>query len=205
MTTMPPGITLEMVEATTEAAIQRLKPDLPTLDVLINQETLELVDSDAPMPDKHLRMIAIVDQASALVGPQTPCKSGCSHCCKMAVTISSHEADLIAEHIGVERDHPPMALDQGHEVSKFMNVPCVFLKKGKCSIYEVRPLACRTHYNLSAFPEVCNTVDYPGNDVPNLDWRKVWNASAIIHAEAGASFADIRDFFPNGARNVQYL
>jgi uncharacterized protein len=193
------------VEASITRNIAAIGEDTETLHTLIGSETENLLEAGMPLPDAHSRLLALIAQATALVSPHVVCRSGCSHCCKMAVTISSHEADLIAGHLGITRDNPPMVFDQKHEVQTYMNVPCVFLKKNVCTIYEVRPIACRTHFNLSAYPDLCDTVNYPGNEVPNINWKPVWFASAVIHAEGGCTFADLRAFFPNGAKDVQFL
>jgi Fe-S-cluster containining protein len=35
---------------------------------------------------------------------------------------------------------------------------CPLLKEGRCSVYEVRPTACRGHYALNQAPEVCGDL-----------------------------------------------
>lgn len=195
-----------MVEESVKRTCNQLHQHERQLGRLLNREVDEIAQLKAPMAEKHNRMMALIEEAAALVAPLTPCKAGCSHCCKMAVTISNHEAQIIADHLKIEHNNPPMNMDRDSMVDRYMGAPCPFLKKGVCSIYEVRPLACRTHFNLSAYPQVCDVIEYPGNDVPNLDWRTVWGAAAFIHCEAeDPVFADLREFFPNGARYVQRL
>lgn len=62
-------------------------------------------------------------------------------------------------------------------------VPCVFLEDGRCSIYEYRPLPCRTYFVVSD-PKLCQPP--PGKDVQYVNvekmiasWEKV---SQQVHA-----------------------
>lgn len=47
-------------------------------------------------------------------------------------------------------------------------------------------------------------VNYPGNDVPNLDFRPIWTAAAVIYG-LEEPYGDIREYWPNGATEVQSL
>jgi hypothetical protein len=71
---------------------------------------------------------------------------------------------------------------------------------GACTVYEHRPVACRTHLSLNDDDLLCRAI--PGVSpeaeaaVPRADTRAVW----LLHlaAHAGDVLADIRDFFPTG-------
>lgn len=155
--------------------------------------------------DSNSRLSAIADELAGIVGPVSACGKGCSHCCKMAVAVSSAEAALIGSAINVNPHRP--TIDYGTQkamADKFMGVPCPFLENDECSIYEHRPLPCRTHFNLSAYPVLCDVINFPGNDVPNLDMRDLWMASAHLNMHTSV-FADIRDFFPEGRETVTSL
>ena len=143
-------------------------------------------------------LLKIVSKFVQLTAPISACKSGCSHCCKMAVTITSDEAASIGEAIGVVPLRPPPVVDQEATVAKHMNTVCPFLKSNVCSIYEHRPVACRLHFNISAYPVVCDTINFPGNDVPNYNFEDLWFAVGAVSYLSGAYPADIRDFFPDG-------
>lgn len=136
------------------------------------------------------------DQLVQLIAPLSACGKGCSHCCKMAVTITSDEAAALGKEIGVTPKNPGPDWDRESMVSRYMNTVCPFLKNGVCQIYEHRPSACRTHFNVSAFPVLCDTINYPGHEVPNFDFRVFWAASAALALAHGGYPADIRDFFP---------
>lgn len=84
------------------------------------------------------------------------CRAGCAHCCHQRVGVTVPEALAILAHL---RDkHPPEALalvqervEHAYEHTRGLGRqerhspehPCPFLQDSRCSIYEVRPLACR--------------------------------------------------------------
>ena len=80
------------------------------------------------------------------------CLADCSNCCKLSdgfVFLDENEAEKIADYLKTDEanflnfftriidDH--LALVDGDEDN------CVFLEDGKCMVYEVRPLQCRTY------------------------------------------------------------
>ena len=91
------------------------------------------------------------------------CHAGCDHCCYQPVGLTPPEALAIAAHLrqtltaealaGVaarlaERTRATRALGSAERFSP--EHPCPFLAGGQCSIYEVRPLACRGMNSLDA-------------------------------------------------------
>jgi len=91
------------------------------------------------------------------------CKKGCSWCCYKQVGVSPLEVFLIAEHLKNERIKVSleeirsrlMVLDQitndlSSEKRLASQLPCAFLVDDCCSIYEVRPLACRGGNSIDA-------------------------------------------------------
>lgn len=101
---------------------------------------------------KLKQMYAFLDRFNKeFVSTFTSCQKGCSSCCKIDVHLTALEATHIAQASKLTaRDNP---LTTGHE-SK-----CPFLsEKGTCSIYNYRPLLCRTYHVLTP-PEMCNDPD----------------------------------------------
>ena len=91
------------------------------------------------------------------------CKKGCSWCCYKQVGVSPLEVFLIAEHLKNKRIKISLediksrltALDQitnglTSEARLSSQLPCAFLVEDSCSIYEVRPLACRGGNSIDA-------------------------------------------------------
>jgi Fe-S-cluster containining protein len=109
-------------------------------------------------PSSRSRFIPIVlkmDQDLEATGEPVACRAGCSYCCYYHVNVTAAEALAIAEHI---RSRPReecerltsrvrSTAEQVHDLSPteyiHTNIPCALLENGKCSAYEVRPLACR--------------------------------------------------------------
>lgn len=197
--------TQEDVDASTNSTISRIKKHGEKLMPLLEDEPGKIANSSASPVEKNQRLFWLVQEISNYVAPLTPCSKGCSHCCKMAVGITDYEADLIGKHIGVKprevRIHPAKLKSM---VQDYNGVSCPFLKKGVCSIYEVRPLACRTHYNLSAYATICDLNHKPPFTIPNLNFSTLWSAHVEINAGT-YNFGDIRHYFPDGFHTEQEL
>lgn len=62
------------------------------------------------------------------------CHEGCSYCCTLQ-SVSRLEARIIQDFI-----HTNFIIGNGK-----VKQTCAFLHEGRCSIYDVRPIICRTH------------------------------------------------------------
>jgi Fe-S-cluster containining protein len=94
-------------------------------------------------------------------GAPIACKSGCSFCCHLRVTVAPHEAIALFRHL---RSQIPASLAQEIEQRVLANaaqiaqmteeqhwsknVKCAFLVDGTCSAYSARPMACALHHSL---------------------------------------------------------
>jgi Fe-S-cluster containining protein len=96
------------------------------------------------------------------------CKAGCDHCCHQPVGLTPPEALAIFAHLrqtltSAELAAVALRLAQREREARGLSSlerfspdqPCPFLERGQCSIYEVRPLACRGMNSLDA--EECKT------------------------------------------------
>jgi Fe-S-cluster containining protein len=125
-----------------------------------------------PSPERVFELTQrVMDSTSRLVAgflaraPQgaVACRAGCDHCCHVVVGVTPPEALTIFEH--VKRTFSSEAFERLRQrVAEFLELtralsssarfapeyPCVFLEDGCCSIYEVRPLACRGMNSLDA-------------------------------------------------------
>ena len=106
----------------------------------------------------HRGLDAVARQASA-TGPAPDCQAGCAHCCHLRVEATDPEIFRIAQHL---RSLPPAV--QAHMTNALRQhgaqvqaqaqggaprPACAFLADNRCSIYEVRPAACRKAHSLS--------------------------------------------------------
>lgn len=93
------------------------------------------------------------------------CREGCHYCCYYHVTVSAAEAFAITEHLlAMPSAIGAPLLAQLAATAKRVaplteaqylvtNIPCAFLDGGNCSIYKVRPIACRGHHAVQV--DVC--------------------------------------------------
>lgn len=117
-------------------------------------------------------VLEIMDLAANIVesvhGTQTEdrveCKAGCSYCCYNQIRLTPAEALLVFSWIDKEFTDQDQALlrkriqnnrvlTEGTSLENRVMIkessPCIFLKQGKCSIYPVRPLICRSWTSYS--------------------------------------------------------
>ena len=76
--------------------------------------------------------------------------TGCGDCCTFSdgvVFISPLEIDIVAQHLNIsykECVEKYINESQGRTVLKDKDDACIFFKDKKCTIYDVRPMQCRT-------------------------------------------------------------
>ena len=98
------------------------------------------------------------------------CKEGCSFCCHIFTSLSAPEVFQIAEYVNstcseaeieaiIERCSSLVGNDVDSRFGK--KIPCPLLKDDRCSVYPVRPIACRQCATNSAVgcKEAYNGVD----------------------------------------------
>lgn len=163
------------------------------------RKTLNRIGSMYMHPHKRVRKLyELVDRWwSYSFGKAVVCTRGCHHCCRVNVNIATVEAEYIAVNAGLPTPNYSPASKQD-----FTGEDCPMLKNNECSIYEWRPLACRTFGTIDS-AEYCKDESYPnhlvialtlpgggGCDVAN-------NAAGIIARMNGPvhPVKDIRDFF----------
>lgn len=162
-------------------------------------EAREMVSERFPAPAgvRAQRMIAIADEMGSVVAKQSICREGCSHCCNQSVVITKWEAQRIQKFSGRNLDDNAGFTEQSQVdgvQEKYMGVPCTFLKDDRCTIYPVRPMACRTLYSMADDPELCNLKKNPRGKIPFFNFQSLQLSSAGLWLDE--PFEDIRAFFP---------
>ena len=142
-----------------DAISRELNPILPEVIDSLNH----VITTRDSRLRKYERLQEIQVRVSNIIEPYTPCSQGCSYCCHMAVVLSEYEAGLIAKFL--DRPYvkqPRLSIDElsvHHEqwLRDYTNVPCTLLTpEGKCSVYPVRPFACRTHHTIAPDNKCCD-------------------------------------------------
>ncbi|WP_367376780.1 YkgJ family cysteine cluster protein [Hafnia alvei] len=119
------------------------------------------------------------------------CQNGCAYCCKIPVDVTLIEAELISREVGT-------AINDYNTMEKVSNKNsyCPFLDKNnaKCTIYSVRPLACRCFYSFDHYKYCKN------NEVVHLvvtvDSNQKWlQIQEVLLTLSNNKLADIREWF----------
>lgn len=112
---------------------------------------------------------SLAEEVVREVGGAIGCHEGCTACCDYAVSALDSEADRIAARVqlmpaperariiarvqeAIDRGLPQL-LDSERLAVRF---PCPLLVKGRCSVYEERPIACRAWFGFSS--ERCSSL-----------------------------------------------
>lgn len=178
------------------------------LERLKKEAVPALLASRMPQGKKYFRLALLADRAAEIVAPSTPCSKGCSDCCYQAVPIPLFQAEILAQTSGraIERGAgislktvAGMALavaraNANAEAQLHDPTPCPFLVDNACSVYEVRPVNCRTHHVLHSDSSRCSL--FHGLKLPQVkyDLRVFDEAMALLGGQD--SWADIREWFP---------
>ena len=152
-------------------------------------------------PFKSLgELYAYFDEVASYANGLIACKKGCGHCCHIEVGIHQIEADYISS----KTNHKAAKLSGGLMRKEGgwidANRPCPFLKENVCSIYEHRPMVCRTHLSFEKDSELCRP-DNSDEDckVPQINrstsYPGAMKAYGELMARYGGNIGDIRDFF----------
>jgi Fe-S-cluster containining protein len=119
------------------------------------------VDSCTSLVAKADRRFEATFHHLAKKGAPIACKSGCSFCCHLRVTVTPLEAIAIFRYLRseiapslareIERRVLANAEHRAHmteEENLSKNMKCAFLVDGACSAYRARPMACAFHHSL---------------------------------------------------------
>ena len=120
------------------------------------------------------------------------CKSGCTHCCFIDVDVSGDEAAVIIDYcrkndIDIDKEYLTQQAAVGRKTYSELS-RCVFLKDNLCSIYPVRPLACRKHW-VKTDPALCDFSNNVINQVGGyFDINTEILASALLNVDDAGPF-----------------
>lgn len=169
------------------------------------REVKKILNLNASRQSKLNKLFELADRIIEAVGSSSACRgAGCSFCCYQSVSISAIEAERIQNLTGIRAklDQSQLYEELGTDTDLFrarnFRKPCTFLSNGRCDIFAARPLACRLLFNVGASPAACHPgIPIEKSRVASLDFSAIWMAYVAI---AEPNQADVRDFFPSGAR-----
>ena len=114
--------------------------------------TVDLARTTYELTDRSIGQV----HAACHDGHRVACQSGCTYCCTFPVAASAPEilaiAAFVRERFDGERQaalnvriEANIAATDGMDMGQrdHVRLDCPFLEAGRCSVYEVRPIACR--------------------------------------------------------------
>ena len=128
------------------------------------------------------QLIESLLKMAARNGIRVDCRKGCSRCCQQPVFANSYELQFLGEF--VKKKFSPeeqaailrRAKEKNYRTSQLSGkailnnkMPCPLLKDSACSVYPVRPLACRIYLStrLSSCIQFYNQPEAP-DSIPEL-------------------------------------
>jgi hypothetical protein len=93
--------------------------------------------------------------------PRLACREGCDACCHQRVVVTAPEVIVIAARISDNHSAEELSalVDRlAAQLRKQIREPCPLLSRGRCTIYECRPLRCQGHSGVDA--RSCHRLDH---------------------------------------------
>lgn len=86
----------------------------------------------------------IVLQLNEEIAPQIDC-TACGNCCKtLMINVANEEAEVLSTHLKLTREiFDEQYLEKGRSLMVINKMPCHFLEKNKCTVYDHRFAGCR--------------------------------------------------------------
>ncbi len=127
----------------------------------------------------------------------SPCTSGCSACCHTQVSVTSDEAELLAQrvHEGMEINRDNLAIQMAVKNSShayfalnYEERKCVFLdSEGKCKVYDDRPSVCRTNAVLGDASQCDTSVEIKPTRLVKTPEADLAVYASFLHSSSGGT------------------
>ena len=148
----------------------------------------------------------IIAQQIADAGHSPACRRGCSFCCHQHVPIDTAEARILAKAVQmmptmhqdgivaqcrvVARQFPHYRAGYAQRYAR--KLACPLLRDGSCTVYEVRPMRCRTYWSLDR--SACEAqYQAPSTDVqvPVVNAQPAYTRYSLAMAGAGENIGEL--------------
>jgi Fe-S-cluster containining protein len=184
----------------------------PGMIEVVENAAVELVDIKMARVSKLIILRKIIDKFNDIIYSYTACSKGCSSCCYMATLTFSIEVEEIGIRVG-KKPKPFKGIFKNIDDAtltkvqdEIQGIPCTFLKDNQCSIYDIRPLACRLHHNLSEVSFMCDTsLKSEDTCIPKIDFPQFTFAMVVMLSGDGNKMGDIREAFPTSAKSIYQI
>lgn len=125
--------------------------------------------------DVH-RRVAEIETAN----PQWPCRKGCDDCCRSLASqprVTQEEWQRISA-VLPETGEVRQRIRESVNATRPVVCPLLDTGSGSCTVYEVRPIACRAYgfYAERQYVLGCSRIEEIGEDSPGIIWG---NQSAL--------------------------
>lgn len=183
---------LPQAQAIAESKLDELNARLEAIAPELLQRVSEARRPGLSKKARIVKLRGVAKRFNEVLAPLSACEGQrCAHCCHIPVALLETETAIIGEAIGRKprkvSAQKPLSQEYGY------HRPCPFLKNNRCSIYEDRPFACRTHLSLDASDRLCALIPEVTVPVPLADATQF--QAMYVQAAPGDTLADIRDYF----------
>jgi len=154
-----------------------------------------LNDLKKPIVSLQENASGFFDKVQSKYAAQMKCAEGCAKCCYTDISVFEVESENIKEWFNSQSD------EKKSELKTLWQTPvnagaCAFLYDEKCSVYEARPIICRTQ-GAPLFVQSQNVLDYcplnfEAGDPPKEDWLNLERLNTLLSFAASTSGQDKR-------------
>lgn len=169
---------------------------------LLAPEAFDALPPEAePDLSTYRRLLEAVDAKAAAIEARSPevfaCRPGCHHCCRAVPTVLPVEWANLREH---DRGGDGIALRSELHPGEVL---CRRLEgDGRCAIYPVRPVVCRTHGHLLLSEDGLDACPWNWQGVEEVEEGDLFRLEDLHGSLVRVNLAFLRQAFPTRWRDL---